>query len=131
MLSSLTSTIIFFALIALSFMDSHDNNNSFDLYDPDYGDINLIPWDEPNFSDRNEEDNIAGSGVDTADSREPLSLTELQHLEAVDWEMPRPFTIHLYHEAVDLGMQRIHTMCSQLLNTVMKHLLHNPTCYYT
>ena len=82
MLSSLTSTIIFFALIVLSFMDSHDNDHSFDLYDPDYGDINLIPWDEPDLSDHDEEDNIAGSGVDAADSREPLSLTELQYLGA-------------------------------------------------
>ena len=95
-------------------MDSHDNDDSFDLYDPDYGDIDLIPWDEPNLSDRDEEDNIAGSGVDAADSREPLSLAELQYLGAVDWEMPRPSTICLYHEALDLRMQHVHTVYSQL-----------------
>ena len=55
-------------------MDLHEINDPFDLYDPNYEDINLALRGEPDLSDHSDEDSITGS-VTTQTTAESLCLS--------------------------------------------------------
>src|ERR1700733_14514078 len=86
-------------------MDFHDFNDSYDLYDPDYGDDTLALWGESDDSEMGS-DGGAGSDDDTEVGLGYWPPAPPQYL-GEPWEMPRASTIHRYNEAMDLKVQYI------------------------
>src|ERR1700733_14218112 len=92
-------------------MDFHDLDDSYDLYDPDYGDDALALWGESDGSEM-------GSDVDAgSDNNAEVGLgywppAPPQHL-GEPWEMPRSSTIRRYNEAMDLEVQYIRRLRAQ------------------
>lgn len=94
-------------------MDSFDINDSFDLYDPDYGEDTFVTDDEDDFPDLDDDESIVGSEDCADEGGVPGHLSTLQDLGDNAWTVSRPSTIRLYQEAVDLGVLCIHTKCAQ------------------
>ena len=92
-------------------MDLHDLDDSYDLYDPDYGDNTLALWGESDVLEISNDD--AADSDNDAEGYMGLWPSAPPQYLGIPWEIPRCSTIRQYNEVMDLRVQRIHSLRAQ------------------